>query len=232
MSSAHHLDPPLWAVNGLYAVARPGVEFLARRLYDVEVTGRENIPQRGPVIMAANHLSFIDPVLVSMAARRNVRFMAVGFLFNQSRQFDRLITFFGAIPTARDVLPVRAVRRAIGELQKGEVVGVFPESRRVEYWGEEGPARGAAWLAMATGAMLLPVPIQGTQHTLGLVEKRFRAPPIRVWIEKPLDPLDYTDRVDPTAAMMEDWRAVMEGRLGPWWRDVEGEPATPVRVAD
>ena len=150
-----------------------------------------------------------------------------GFLFNQSKQFDRLLTFFGAIPTARDVQPVRALRRALMELDRGEIVGVFPEARRVEYWGEEQPSRGAAWLALATGATLLPVAMQGTQHTLGLVEKRFRTPPIRIWIEKPIDPLDFTDHADPIKAVMAEWREAMDARLRPWWRDREGEVARP-----
>jgi 1-acyl-sn-glycerol-3-phosphate acyltransferase len=220
VTSAHLLEPPVWAVNGLYSAARPGVEWLARRVLDVDVTGREHMPARGPVVMAGNHLSFIDPVMMSMAARRNVRFMAVGFIFNQSKMFDRLISFFGAIPTARDVLPIRAVRRAVRELENGEVVGLFPEGRRVAFWGEEQPARGAAWLALATGAALVPVPMQGAQHTLGIVETGVRRTAVRIWIEPPLDPLDYGGHADPVGAMMEDWRAAMDARLAPWWRDV------------
>ncbi len=205
-------------MRAVYSVARPGVEWLARRVFEIEITGREKLPARGPCVMASNHLSFIDPVITSMTARRNVRFLAVGFLFNRSVLFDNLILFFGAIPTHRDVPPIGAVRTALHHLGDGGVVGVYPEGRRVASWGEEPPSRGAAWLSMATGAPLFPVAMQGTQGTLGMIETRFRRAAIRVWIEDPLEPLDYTDCADPMRAMMADWRSVMDGRLGPWWR--------------
>lgn len=221
MTLASIADPPRWAVNGAYTLARPGVEWLARRLFDVSVSGRDRIPARGPCIMASNHLSFIDPVMTSMATRRNVRFLAVGFLFNRSPVFDKLILYFGAIPTHRDVVPVGAVRAALRDLEAGDVIGLYPEGRRVETWGEEAPARGAAWLSIATGAPLFPVPMHGTANLLSIKEKRFRRTPIRVWIEEPLDPMDYTGAADPTAAMMRDWRSAMDERLGPWWRKGE-----------
>ena len=227
MTLARRPDPPLWAVNGIYGVVRPGLEWLARRILDVEVTGRENMPERGPVVIAANHLSFIDPVMFAMAARRNVRFLAVGFLFNQLRLFTSVITYFGAIPTARDVLPIAAMRRAIYDLQQGEVIGLFPEGRRVTHWGEEDPTRGAAWLALATGAKLVPMAMQGTQGTMSIMDKRVRRTSVHIWLEKPLDSLDYVDTSDPTREMMRDWQAAMDRRLGPWWPpDGTGEPVT------
>ena len=217
MILAYLFEPPRRVVNGLYGAARPGVEWLARRIFDAEITGRENVPVQGPVVVAANHLSFLDPVMVALAIRRNVRFLALDFLFNRSLLFDSLVACFGTIPISHEVAPIRAMRHAVSELQKGEVVGAFPEGRRVARWREVQPDRGAGWLALATGAKLVPVALQGTQGTMGIVDRRVRPTPVRIWLEKPLDILNYIDTPDPAQAIMRDWYTAIDQRLAPWW---------------
>jgi hypothetical protein len=89
----------------------------------------------------------------------------------------------------------------------------------VAAWGEVyPPKRGAAWLAMRTGSPLIPVAIQGTQGTLSVDVPGLRRVAIRAWVEPPLLPDDYLDRVDPIGAMMDDWHRAMDRRLGPWQR--------------
>ena len=193
-------------------------------MFDLEISGRDRLPERSGYILAPNHLSFLDPVLTSIVARRNVRYMAVGFLFNRSALFDKLILFYGAIPTTRDAVPIGAIRTALQYLESGGVIGIYPEGRRVSRWQEEPPNRGAAWMSMATGAPVFPLAMQGTADTLSLEQTHLRRAALRAWVEKPLDPLSYTDSVDPTAAMMRDWQTAMTGRLGPWWEDREGAP--------
>lgn len=221
MTLAPLSDPPAWAVNGTYRMARPGIEWFFRRVFDLEITGRDRLPDRAGYILAPNHMSFLDPVLTGITARRNVRYMAVGFLFNQSALFDKLILFYGAIPTTRDAVPIGAIRTALEHLESGGVIGIFPEGRRVSRWQEEPPNRGAAWMSMATGVPVYPLAMQGTSDTLSVAHKRLRRAPLRVWVEEPLDPLSYVGSVDPTAAMMRDWQAAITGRIGPWWEDRE-----------
>ena len=198
------------------AVHRP-FELLARALLDLELTGREHVPKRGPVVLAANHLSLIDPPFVGLTIKRNVRYLALEELFGRSRLFDELTLFFGAIPISR-TRPVHGpLRTAISELEAGGAVGVFPEGGRVRAWGETEPKRGAAWFSMRTGAPLVPVSMTGTHRTLGLETMKIRRPSIRIWVDEPLLPEDYVDRVDPLAAMMEDWRQAVDEHLAPWW---------------
>lgn len=193
----------------------PLVTAISRVAWDLEVTGREHIPP-GPVVFAGNHQSHVDPPLLSVAVRMNVRYLAVDELFNRSVWFDRLILFWGSIPTPRERPPLGALRTAIRHLESGGPIGVFPEGRRTTYWGEESTKRGAAWLALRTGAPLIPVAIAGAERTLSQTESRFRRTPVRVWIERALDPHDYLDHVDPVGSMMGDWRAAMDSRLGEW----------------
>ncbi len=188
----------------------------ANWLFDLEITGREYLPEGGAVL-AANHLSFVDPVIVSLVAQRNVRYLAVASLFDASHLFDRLISFFGAIPTPRDRVPISAVRTALAELEAGRPVGVFPEGRRVVRWREQTPQRGAAWLSLMAGVPLVPVAMQGGQGTLSMVERAFRRTAIRAWVQPALDPLDFVDHVDPVGAMTAQWLESVGERLDPWW---------------
>jgi len=185
---------------------------LARRLLDLEVTG--TMPAGGPVVVAANHLSHLDPIVVTSAADRPIRFLAVDELFGRSRLFDAtVIGFFAAIPLDRDGIPVQALRAAIDELDAGGAVGVFPEGRRVDRWGDATPKRGAAWLAWASGALLVPVAVAGSETILAPSHRGLGRASVRVWIEPPLDWTGYVDRVDPLGAMMEDWRSAIDRRL-------------------
>ena len=193
----------------------PFAKLFARVAWDLEVTGREHIPS-GPVVFAGNHQSHVDPPLLSIAVRTNVRYLAVDELFGRSSYFDRLILYFGAIPTPRTRPPLGALRAAIGHLEAGGPVGVFPEGRRTAWWGEEQPKRGAAWLALRTGAPLIPVAIAGADHTLSKAVPGFRRTPVRVWVEPPLAPDRYVADIDPLGSMMRDWRDAMDRRLTGW----------------
>ncbi len=198
------------------AVARHPVGAAARWLYDLHVSGRELLPQ-GAYVIAANHLSFVDPVIVTLVAQQNVRYLAVGDLFDQSHLFDRLITFFGAIPTPRDRLPIAAIRTALAELDAGRPVGIFPEGKRVTEWREQPPERGAAWLAFAAGVPLVPLAVQGSQGTLAAIERAFRRTAIAAWVEPPLDPSTFIDHEDPVGALALAWVEAVGHRLDPWW---------------
>ena len=192
----------------------------ARGLLDFEVSGTEHIPKSGPVVVAANHLSHLDPPLVVNALGRLVRFIAVDELFGNHLAFDVVTGFFGAIPTDRDGVPLRALEEAVGHLRAGGNVGVFPEGRRVEYWGAAEPKRGAAWLAWMGGVPLLPVAIHGTERTLGPTNPGVHRTAVRLWIGEPLVWHDFADREDPLGSMTGAWTEFVDSKLGPWWPGV------------
>jgi 1-acyl-sn-glycerol-3-phosphate acyltransferase len=203
-------------VRRFVAAVRHPLGAFARWWFDLEVTGREHLPQ-GAYVMAGNHLSFVDPAIATLVAGENVRYLAVAGLFEKHHLFEKLISFFGAIPTPRDVVPITAVRTALDELIAGRPVGVFPEGRRVEGWRVEEPQRGAAWLAMAAGVPVVPVAMEGSQRVLSHDHRGFRRTPLRVWVDPPIDPDDYLDHIDPLGAIMDDWMDAVGRRLDPWW---------------
>lgn len=208
---------PTRLTHAVVSVVHRPIELFCNFLFDLEITGKEHVPKIGPVVMAANHLSLIDPPFLGLTIKRNVRYLALEELFGRSRFFDELTLFFGAIPISRDRPTHGPMRTALGELERGGVVGVFPEGGRVRAWGDVPPKKGAAWLAMRTGAPLVPVAINGTEGTLSFTDRRIRRTAIRVWVDEPLYPEQYVDRDDPLGEMMEDWRAAVDRHLAPWF---------------
>ena len=189
---------------------------LTSAVFDLQVTGKENVPRHGPVVVAANHFSHLDVPIIGTNLDRYVRFLAVDELYGRSMAFDATLGFFGAIPLDRDGYPVRALRTALEHLDEGHMIGVFPEGRRVEEWGIDPPRKGAAWLAWLSGAPLLPVAIHGTQDSLAPRSQGFRRTAVRMWVEPPMWWSDYRDHVDPLASMMADWYERVNVRLAPW----------------
>ena len=98
-----------WAVRRMVPLGTR----LGRFLFDVEITGQEHLPV-GPVVFAANHFSHLDPPLLTVAVRGSVRYLAVDELYGRSGGFDRLMGFFGAIPTPRERPPLGGAAVAPG----------------------------------------------------------------------------------------------------------------------
>ncbi|MCL1593931.1 MAG: 1-acyl-sn-glycerol-3-phosphate acyltransferase [Actinomycetia bacterium] len=207
------------APRTIHRTFRLPTRMLVDTYFDLSVKGRSNIPSDGPAVIAANHFSHLDPPLISMNIDRYARFLAVDGLFGQSKLFDLMMSFWEAIPLDRDGYPVRAMRTAVDHVLGGNVVGLFPEGRRVERWGEDPPKRGAAWLAWMTGAPLIPITIHGTKHSLAPGERGFHRTAVRMWIDEPLWWYNYVNEIDPLGAMIADWYEIVDGHLAPWEAD-------------
>lgn len=186
------------------------------RWYDLEVSGGENVARQGPVILAVNHFSHLDVIVATHLAGRNVRYLAVDELFGDSRLFDGLVGYFGAIPMSRERPPLGAMRTALEILDSGGAVGLFPEGRRVAHWGESAAKEGAAWLALRADAPLVPVSIIGTEETLSVRERAMRRASIRAWADAPLYPGDFRNDPNPRRAMTAAWRTAVDQRVAHW----------------
>jgi 1-acyl-sn-glycerol-3-phosphate acyltransferase len=136
--------------------------------------GASNVPAEGPVLYAANHTSFMDGPLVFGLAPRPVHFIVKQEMFHGP--IGWVLTQCGQIPIDRSVADRTALTAALGVLKRGDCVGIFPEGRRGRGDMSEAHA-GTAWLAMASGAPVVPVAILGTRRT-GQSINGF-APPLR-----------------------------------------------------
>src|ERR671916_732382 len=121
----------------------------------LEVHGEERVPEKGPLIVAATHRRFFDPVFVSMAVPRRVRWMAKKELFRFP--FGRFFYFLGTFPVDRQGGGRAALRTALGFLAEGRTLGIFPEGTRRKEGVSVEAKSGAALLAARGGAPVLPV---------------------------------------------------------------------------
>jgi 1-acyl-sn-glycerol-3-phosphate acyltransferase len=166
-----------------YHRLRPVIAWLCQRLYRVEVEGSSNIPRAGGCVLAANHDSSIDPALVALTTERPVRFLARAELWQPGLQ--RLLNALGAIPVRRGQGDDRAMRRAKQLLEAGELVAIFPQGTVLRYRNRRF-RRGAARLALTTGAPLVPVRLFGTAAAFSIVPPRLGFPKLRVVVGQPL----------------------------------------------
>jgi 1-acyl-sn-glycerol-3-phosphate acyltransferase len=202
----------------MVAVGRP----LLGRFFPLTREGGERVPE-GPLVVAANHLSHLDPVVVSMAVGRPIRYLAVDELFGRSAFFDNLTLWLGAIPMPRTRVPVGALRLALAELEAGGTVGLYPEGMRVWTWGEAVSRGGAAWLARRAGVPLLPVAVAGSEEALGRGTTRLSRRPIHVVVCDPIHPADCEGVSDPVGAMTGEWQRRVGEALGRAYRQLTAQ---------
>jgi 1-acyl-sn-glycerol-3-phosphate acyltransferase len=157
---------------------------MMRMGFRVRVEGQENVPERGPVIFAANHRSFLDSVFLPLAiGRRRLTFVAKAEYFEQRRTawFFRAI---GQIPIARTggSASESALVAATAVLEHGGAFGIYPEGTRTRDGVTHRGHTGVARLARATGAPVVPVGLVGTddcQPTNAKLPRLFRRVTIR-----------------------------------------------------
>jgi 1-acyl-sn-glycerol-3-phosphate acyltransferase len=149
---------------------------LARLLYRIEIVGR--VPP-GPVVVAANHESLLDPLVLALAADQPLHFLAKVELWRY-RPGAWLMDALGGIPIRRDRRDLVSVGHAEELLRVGESVALFPEGTvKGGTW-----TRGAARLALLTGAPIVPVRIVGTKRALS--RGRIRFSKIRIVVGEPI----------------------------------------------
>ncbi|MEU3456425.1 lysophospholipid acyltransferase family protein [Micromonospora sp. NPDC006766] len=143
---------------------------LARLVYRPVVEGRENVPERGPVILAANHLSFLDSVVIPLLAPRPVAFLAKAEYFRRPGFRGWLIrtclTGVDAVPVPRGGhrAAQESLEVALGVLAAGRAFGIHPEGSRSRDGRLYRGRTGVAWLALASGAPVVPVAVAGTDR--------------------------------------------------------------------
>ena len=189
----------------LYRVARPPVRGALWLRYRPLIQGGENVPARGGLILAANHLSGSDPVLIAVVSPRPVAFMAKKELFGPL--LGPLLQRVNAFPVDRSHGDLGALKTAIRLLGQGLVLGIHYEGTRSRTGEALAPREGVGFLQAKTGVPVIPVAVVGTnQPWPARAHIRF-GPPV------PLDdlaPHDYAGRAERVAATVTAMRREME----------------------
>jgi len=133
---------------------------IIRTWWDLEIHGAENVPKTGPLVMAANHVGWLDGPILAICAPRPVHALTKQEMFEGP--LGAFLRAVGQIELDRLHVDVAAIRVALRTLHEGHAVGVFPEGRRGP--GDmASPRAGAAYLALVTGAPVVPVAFLGTR---------------------------------------------------------------------
>lgn len=146
----------------LYVIARFFAGLWCRMCYRVTIEGREHIPEKGGYILVSNHRDNADPVLIATALRQQLHFMAKAELFS-TRLTNWFFLNIGAFPVERGKGDTGAVEWAMEQLQKGNILAMFPEGTRAPTDVPLRPKSGAAHIARSTGADVLPCAVRITE---------------------------------------------------------------------
>ena len=156
-----------------WRIGPPSIRLAARLMWRLRIEREAPFPEP-PFIIAANHLSFLDPPLVGAAWGKRVRFITLADLFGNYPLLDYTLKSFEAIRVRRGTIPLSAIRQSLAHLADGGVVCLFPEGTRAVKWGEVPPLPGAAWLAVRAGVPIVAVAAIGTDQVLGIDNKLHR----------------------------------------------------------
>jgi 1-acyl-sn-glycerol-3-phosphate acyltransferase len=202
-----------------YRIAAAVVKPLMRSWFRIRLEGHEHVPDEGPVILASNHRSNMDPVLLASAVERPVAFMAKAELF--VGPLGWIMRWIGQFPVRRGGIDREALRRTDAVLARGSMLGLFPEGTRGDgTFSSVHP--GLAYIVVRQRCPVLPVVISGTER----VRRRFGwlpfASPVRIVIGPPVDlPEGASDRAGRRAAS-----EVLQQRLRAFRAGIVGEPSS------
>lgn len=145
----------------LYTVGKAIVWLFFALFFRVRVSGRENIPPKGPFLLYANHIHALDMFLIACKMKPRVHYMAKAELF-KNKLLAFLLKHVGAFPVHRGKGDVGSIKTVYRLLDQGCVVGIFPEGTRTKKKDLTRKKGGAALMALTSGVPILPVAVEGS----------------------------------------------------------------------
>ncbi|GGO77619.1 1-acyl-sn-glycerol-3-phosphate acyltransferase [Nocardioides deserti] len=185
----------------VYGVLASVVPPLARAVWRPTVTGLHHVPPTGPVILASNHLSFADSVVIPVVVPRKVVFLAKSDYFTGTGVRGRLqrawFEGLGMLPVDRDDTraAMASLDTALDVLARGEAFGIYPEGTRSRDGRLHRGRTGVAHLALTAGAPVVPVGLRGTERLQPVGARLPRLAHVDVAFGEPIDPRGRYDGV-------------------------------------
>jgi 1-acyl-sn-glycerol-3-phosphate acyltransferase len=185
-------------VDVFYPTTRLVLSPLARAIYRPVVEGRANVPRQGAVILASNHLSFIDSAVIPLVAPRPVTFLAKAEYFTgkglRGAATKGFFNAIKAIPVERgdNASAQESLDAALAVLKNGDAFGIYPEGTRSRDGRLYRGRTGVAWLALQAQVPVVPVALQGTEQIQPIGSRMLRMADVRVQFG---EPLYFADRI-------------------------------------
>ena len=180
----------------IYRVSHAIILTLFRVLWRPTVEGREHIPATGPLIVASNHLSFIDSIIIPLVVPRKVVFLAKAEYWEgrSPSSWPRRVFFrlFEAVPVQRAQQndAQASLDLARGVIERGDAFGIYPEGTRSRDGRLYRGRTGVGWLAQATGATVVPVGLTGTARVQPIGATLPRIHRVTIRFGEPVRPAD------------------------------------------
>jgi 1-acyl-sn-glycerol-3-phosphate acyltransferase len=194
----------------LYYTGCTLTRIVTKSVYRIKVSGTENIPQQGGFILASNHLSYYDPLLVGSSATRQVYFMAKQELF-ENPLFGSIIRRTNALPLRRGTIDRAALDSCVQVIERGFGLTVFPEGTRARQGEFLDPKPGVGMVAVRARCPIVPVYIHGSNRLSACLLGRDR---LSITYGEPL-PADWVASYEATKeSYTEIARVVMEHIAG------------------
>ncbi|MFK4099069.1 lysophospholipid acyltransferase family protein [Streptomyces sp. NPDC019531] len=202
---------------------------LLRSLARLEISGEEFVPKSGPVVLASNHLSIVDSTFLPLALDRHITFMAKAEYFQGPGLRHRLTSAFmrgtGQVPVDRADrrAAVAALDPCLDLLRRGGAFCIYPEGTRSPDGRLYKARTGVAWLALRSGAPVVPVAMSGTDRVLPPGKVSPRPAKIRVAFGKPVDLTPFEGGADDARARRQASDTVMDAIA-----ELSGQERAPV----
>ena len=194
----------------IHTVSRFICFLISKFFFSISWHGRENIPKKGGFIIASNHVSYLDPVMVGVACPRKLNYMARHDLFS-NRLFSGWLFSVGAFPVKRKTADISALKEAIKRVKEGKGLILFPEGGRVEsITANKKPEAGVGFLASKLDVPVIPAFVKGAEKALPRGASFFRLEMISVYFGKQVridTKMPYQDIAD---TIMADIRQLAE----------------------
>ncbi len=169
-----------------YTIVKGILSVLIWLFFKFKVFGADNIPKEGGVIIASNHVSYLDIPFLACGIGRSVDFIAKSELF-RNRVFGWILKSLGTFPIKRGSIDRWAISEAIKRLRDGRVIVIYPEGARSKDGRLNDPKRGIGMLVALSGARVIPSFIMGTGTVLPRGARMIRFNPVRLYLGNPLD---------------------------------------------
>jgi len=208
-----------------YSVLRWFFRGVLRVGFGLEVTGAARIPAAGPAVLAVNHGSQIDPLVLAAAVPRRCTFLAAAELLTMP-VLGALIRPFRVVPIERGRFDRRAIQECLARLERGELLAIFPEGKISSNGDFHPPCDGLAFIAARARVPVIPIGIAGTYDVWPLGARLPRRGRIAVRIGEAFVPAEAPTRRDQSALTARVMDAIVRLSRGPVANQPDAEPAS------
>jgi len=206
---------PPWVAHRWYDFARTVCFYSLSAAFSLRFPGGQNVPPTGPVLLLANHQSFLDPIFIGVAVPRYMTYLTRETL-HKNRSLAGLMTSLGSIPIDHRGFSREGLQQTLHALNRGACIGVFPEGERTRDGTLKPFKPGVSLLINRTKAPIVPAGIAGAYAAFSRHRKLPRLAPfflppseatIAVSVGRPIDASKY-EKVSREEMIEDLWQAV------------------------